>query len=256
MKHRTGYKAKWKSSKTKKWYNAIRRAARARRGVPNAFSPKRSSYMKKKWEDKKYKAKQLKVLHKAAKHSWRKKDRRTKHAKMLSPVMKKFWKDNYEEMVQKRRDQVTPKVLKNLSKRMKATWADPIYYAKMCKTRKTQSKGNQARSPKGSWYRTKYKGNKGSFWMRSGWEVAFANWLDHYGISWEYETKRFWLRKGRYYTPDFYLPDQDEYVELKGWLSKKDERKMLRFNKLYPDFTLHVFFAKHMYNVLKFKVKK
>ena len=173
--------------------------------------------------------------------------------KEKSNTMKQWWEEHREEMTQIRRDQVTPDVLAKLSKRMKKQWADPEFYAKMCKIRKTQSKGNMIRHPEGSWYRTKYKGIKGSFWMRSGWEVAFALWLDHYRISWEYESKRFALGKGKHYTPDFYLPNQDEYVELKGWMTKKDEKKIKLFRTLYPDIKLYMFFGNNLAKVLEFR---
>jgi hypothetical protein len=250
---------KWKRSKSSKWYKAICRAARARRGKPVKFSPKRSKCLKRRWKDATYRKNILYKLSAGRARRWKSKANVRKHSKQQTKMLHKLWKDPKwrAKMEQARRDQVTPKVLKKLSKRMKAQWADPVFYEKMCKIRKTQSKGNMVRSPQASWYRTKYKGTNGKFWMRSGWEVAFALWLDHYGISWEYETKKFWLHKGRYYTPDFYLPDQDEYVELKGWFSKKDERKMLRFNILYPDVKLYVFFAQHMNKIVdRFRPRK
>lgn len=172
------------------------------------------------------------------------------HGESKSLKMRKFWEDNYEEMCQKRREQVTPKVLAANSKRLKKQWSDPEWYAKMCKVRKTQSKGNQSRSPRGSWYRCKYKGINGKFWMRSSWEVALALWMDHYGIEWEYETHRFWLRRGKYYRPDFWLPNQKDCIEIKGWVSTKDEYKMKRFCKVYPEIELFVFEGKNLKNVL------
>src|SRR5262245_7114156 len=51
-------------------------------------------------------------------------------------------------------------------------------------------------------------------------EAEFARLLDFYGVRWEYEPRTFPLahdEAGRVtlcFTPDFYLPDQDLYVEL------------------------------------------
>ena len=56
----------------------------------------------------------------------------------------------------------------------------------------------------------KYNG----IWMRSTWEVAYAKWLDKQNIKWLYESKVFDLGNCTY-TPDFYLPESDTYIEIK-----------------------------------------
>jgi len=52
--------------------------------------------------------------------------------------------------------------------------------------------------------------------FRSGYEYIYARFLSRSKIKWEYEPKTF-LISGRGYTPDFYLPDTDEWVEVKGF---------------------------------------
>ena len=51
-------------------------------------------------------------------------------------------------------------------------------------------------------------------------EIFFLKWLDHINIKYEYECKYFeYIDKNgikRHYTPDFYLPDFDLYIEVKG----------------------------------------
>jgi len=74
--------------------------------------------------------------------------------------------------------------------------------------------------------------------MRSDWEVKFATWCDLHKISWLYEKKRFVLKKNRTYTPDFYLPSLDLYVEVKGFLTSYSLKKLQEFGRLYPDITL------------------
>jgi len=80
------------------------------------------------------------------------------------------------------------------------------------------------------WKKIKYN----NIWMRSTWEVAYAKYLDKNKIKWLYELKTFDL--GEYsYTPDFYLPKTDEYIEIKGYMRKKDLIRMNLFkleNKL------------------------
>lgn len=98
--------------------------------------------------------------------------------------------------------------------------------------------------------------------MRSSWEVKFALWLDEGNIRWEYESKKFHVGRGKgkwsgeTYTPDFYLPDQDVHVELKGYLSKQNKNKMEAFHNLYPDIKLWMFQRQHLGKVLEFKPKK
>ena len=76
-------------------------------------------------------------------------------------------------------------------------------------------------------------------WFRSNWEVAYAKYLDEHNISWLYESKTFDLGNTTY-TPDFYLPETNEYVEIKGYFSDifKDKLKLFRYN--YKDIKLSI----------------
>ncbi|HQX62934.1 MAG TPA: hypoxanthine phosphoribosyltransferase [Thermomicrobiales bacterium] len=73
-------------------------------------------------------------------------------------------------------------------------------------------------------------------------EADFAAFLDFYRIRWQYEPRSFALRwrDGRIaqmFTPDFYLPEQDLYVELttmKQSLVTRKNRKIRRLRELYP----------------------
>jgi len=67
--------------------------------------------------------------------------------------------------------------------------------------------------------------------MDSTWEVACAVRLDELGISWErdpsikikYQTKG---KRMRNYIPDFYLPEYDIYLEVKGYWTDRAKWKM------------------------------
>jgi hypothetical protein len=78
----------------------------------------------------------------------------------------------------------------------------------------------------GKWI--KYKGIK----FRSSWEVAYAKYLDKQGTEWQYEPKTFDLGNCTY-TPDFYLPESDTYVEIKGWWRDDAKKKFKMFQKKY-----------------------
>jgi hypothetical protein len=81
-------------------------------------------------------------------------------------------------------------------------------------------------------------------------EAEFARILDFYGIHWEYEPRTFeleWDEGGRVteaFAPDFYLPDQELYVELttlRPELSTRKNRKLRRLQELYPDVHVKLF---------------
>lgn len=63
------------------------------------------------------------------------------------------------------------------------------------------------------------------------WEVLLAKWFDENDIRWSRNAKRFpyVFGKSRHYIPDFYLPDIDCFVEVKGWKTVKDEAKWSQF---------------------------
>lgn len=87
----------------------------------------------------------------------------------------------------------------------------------------------------------------GSF-FRSAWEANVARWLTFHGRKWLYEPKTFWfetVRRGaRSYTPDFFLPDENRYIEVKGWMDAKSRTKLKRMAKYFPDVQIEVIDAK------------
>lgn len=81
-----------------------------------------------------------------------------------------------------------------------------------------------------------FKWGKGRFLhgdthMRSSWEVKCAEMLDSLGVAWDYEPERFrlWENGQRSYTPDFYLPEFDVWLEVKGFLYDKCRDKISAF---------------------------
>jgi hypothetical protein len=66
-----------------------------------------------------------------------------------------------------------------------------------------------------------YKGEK----FHGKWELMVAKWFDSNSIRWERKIKPFnyfWNNKWHLYFPDFYLPDLDKYVEVKGFKRERD----------------------------------
>lgn len=81
-------------------------------------------------------------------------------------------------------------------------------------------------------------------------EAEFARILDFYGIPWQYEPRTFVLERDargnvtEAFSPDFYLPEQDLYVELTTMLPNQvrhKNRKLRRLQTLYPDVNIKLF---------------
>lgn len=84
-------------------------------------------------------------------------------------------------------------------------------------------------------------------------EAELARILDYYGVRWEYEPRTFpimWSLDGRVvesFSPDFYLPDLNVYLELttlKQSLVRRKNRKLRRLRELYPDIHIKLFYGK------------
>jgi len=78
----------------------------------------------------------------------------------------------------------------------------------------------------------------GGIAFRSRKEANIARWLNFLNVRWEYESREFEfpVRRGiRFYTPDFWLPDDEIFYEIKGWLNPESVTKLRRFRKFYPD---------------------
>jgi hypothetical protein len=84
-------------------------------------------------------------------------------------------------------------------------------------------------------------------------EAEMARILDFYAVRWEYEPHTFpilWNLDGAViesFSPDFYLPDLDCYLEmttLRQKLVRKKNRKLRRLRELYPSVNIKLFYAR------------
>ena len=84
-------------------------------------------------------------------------------------------------------------------------------------------------------------------------ERQFARLLDFYQIEWEYEPRSFDLERDKQgnviqrFTPDFYLPQYDLYIEittLNQKLVTKKNRKVRRLRERYPEIRCKVFYQR------------
>jgi hypothetical protein len=84
-------------------------------------------------------------------------------------------------------------------------------------------------------------------------ERQFAKLLDFYQIQWQYEPRSFDLEVDpdgniiQRFTPDFYLPAYDLYIEittLNQKLVTKKNRKVRRLRELYPEIRCKIFYQR------------
>lgn len=96
---------------------------------------------------------------------------------------------------------------------------------------------------RGHWASSIERGRRedlGNIFFRSRCEANWARWLTYQGLRWEYEPKVFdflpfkTYRANTSYKPDFYLPDADEYHEVKGWMTPDSKTKLARMRLWYP----------------------
>lgn len=138
-------------------------------------------------------------------------------------------------------------------RRSKNQWSDPNY--KMSDdTREKLSKGTKKRNAneseetkakrkatiaekveKGEWHVSLAKDHHHVYKgidLHGKWELNYAKWLDENQIKWMRCKDSFFYEyngKTRRYTPDFYLIDSDEYIEIKGYKTEKDTAKWSQF---------------------------
>jgi hypothetical protein len=91
-------------------------------------------------------------------------------------------------------------------------------------------------------------------------ERQFARLLDFYQIEWDYEPTSFDLERDgdgnviQRFTPDFYLPAYDLYIEittLNQKLVTKKNRKVRRLRELYPEVTCKIFYQRDYLSLVR-----
>ena len=79
---------------------------------------------------------------------------------------------------------------------------------------------------------------------RSNFEVDFASDLIRRKVDFDYEPDSYeYQPKTTTYTPDFYLPEQQIYIETKGFFTSEDRTKHLTFRKQHPNIDVRFVFS-------------
>ena len=97
--------------------------------------------------------------------------------------------------------------------------------------------GGMPTSPRAARAKAGIREDLGDIYFYSRWEANFVRLLNFLDITWEYQPKTFNLMTQNY-TPDFYLPQYDLYVEIKNFLSDYSAVRDQKFRQLYPHLKL------------------
>lgn len=150
-------------------------------------------------------------------------------AKLQSEYMKRRWQNPEfrDSMIPFLKDHLknNPKIIRN----------------NLIKGKNHHRYGKPSSHGKGAYYK--------NIWMRSQYEIKYVEYLNSKNIKWQYEPRAFELvlnSKETTYTPDFYLPETDEYVEIKGWWRDDAELKYQNFLNKYPEIKIKVLLKKDL----------
>jgi hypothetical protein len=70
--------------------------------------------------------------------------------------------------------------------------------------------------------------------LKGKWELRTAQWLDENKVKWENESNPqpyYWNDNWHLYFPDFYIPDHNLYIEVKGYKTVRDDAKWSQFKE-------------------------
>ncbi len=73
---------------------------------------------------------------------------------------------------------------------------------------------------------------QGQVCFRSSYELAYAKYLDSIHELWMYEMETFDLGNTTY-TPDFFLPRLEKFIEIKGYMNEKSKAQIQQFQEQY-----------------------
>jgi len=94
--------------------------------------------------------------------------------------------------------------------------------------------GGRPTSPRAARAKAGIREDLGAFYFYSRWEANFARILNFLKIEWEFQPKTFDLKTQKY-TPDFYLPKYNLFVEIKNFLSEFSKERDSKFREIYPN---------------------
>ena len=164
------------------------------------------------------------------------------HKENKGKILVKIWADpkkREQRSLSMKQASMRPKVRAAKSEGMKKLYKDPNIREDILE------RSNETR--KKNYKDGKYNFIYNDIRMRSSWEIMYAQHLDENNIKWEYEPKWFRLEKSNTsYMPDFYLPETNEYIEIKGYMRQENKEKMEEFKEQYNNIKFSILFKKDL----------
>lgn len=90
--------------------------------------------------------------------------------------------------------------------------------------------------------------------FRSGYEKDVADFLTYRQMQFLYEPAEFKIN-GASYIPDFYLPDYDSFIEVKGMWNPSSKSKYLKLKDKYPKVRILLLGARHQQEIKKWHLR-
>jgi hypothetical protein len=123
---------------------------------------------------------------------------------------------------------------------------------------RNSSKKNVRKGNESNFYGKKYWPKRGkeliydNIRFRSNWELLTAKYFDKNNIKWQYEPKVFILDEEMTYTPDFYLPDFNKWIEVKGYWYDDAVIKYKKFISIFKNIEIEIWDEVQLkqYNIL------
>lgn len=128
------------------------------------------------------------------------------------------------------RDETRKKLSDHTKKQNQVRWSDPenkVRQSASMKRAVEQFPESYTSSNRGRTKQIEYKGIK----FQGNWELDFYKWCESHNVNCVRNTKGFnyqWNGTRTYY-PDFYLPEHNVYVEVKGFKTERDTAKWDQF---------------------------
>ena len=195
---------------------AVKRLGIERTGKKKQFT---KPYIKKDPEQTKFlKSQVMKEWHKTHEHpkGMKGKTHSNEYRREISDRVKKYWREVTEAEIEARRVKQVNTKIKNGTLNSNLNCSNPYSRTKSGK-----------------------REDLNNTFFRSAWEANYARYLNFSKVKWEFEPKTFYFKDIKrgcvYYTPDFYLPETDQWVEVKGWMDDKSKTKLKRFKKFFPE---------------------
>lgn len=111
--------------------------------------------------------------------------------------------------------------------------------------------GGQATSPRAARAKAGIRLDiNSSCYFYSRWEANLARLLNLFDVTWVHQPKTFDLGNQKY-TPDFYLPELDLYIEVKNFLAPYSKKRDERFRKAFPNLHLKLLLKEEYLNLEK-----